>query len=138
MYTTPGFKPGPGDELTTRTLTVFFGVLEQLLRVGVTTVAEAAFRDRLWRPGLEPLRELAQLRIVHCTVDPDVALERTLRRRRENSVRRAHADPRPQAAAAHNEFDRVSVDVPWIEVDTTDGYTPELDTVVAFVNSGRS
>ena len=32
-----GFAAGPGDELTARTLPVFFGVLEVLLRAGVTT-----------------------------------------------------------------------------------------------------
>jgi hypothetical protein len=36
---------------------------------GVTTVAEAAFQDHVWRPRLEPLLDLAQLRIVHCIVD---------------------------------------------------------------------
>jgi predicted kinase len=51
MHAVPGFAPGPGDELTMRTLPVFFGVLELLLRAGVTTVAEAAFQDRLWRLG---------------------------------------------------------------------------------------
>jgi predicted kinase len=34
------FVPGSGDELTARTLPVFFGVLEVLLRAGVTTVAD--------------------------------------------------------------------------------------------------
>ena len=52
-----------------RTLPVFFGVLELLLRAGVTTVAEAAFQDRIWRPRLEALRGLARFRVVHCTVD---------------------------------------------------------------------
>src|SRR6266851_3009325 len=52
MQATPGFVPRPGDELTARTLPVFFGVLELLLRAGVTTVAEAAFQDRVWRPDL--------------------------------------------------------------------------------------
>ena len=32
-----GFVAAPGDELTARTLPVFFGVLEVLLRAGVTT-----------------------------------------------------------------------------------------------------
>ena len=54
VHATPGFVPGPGDELTARTLPVFFGVLELLLRAGVTTVAEAAFQDRVWNPRLEP------------------------------------------------------------------------------------
>jgi hypothetical protein len=65
--------PAPGDELTLRTLPVFFGVLELLLRAGVTVVAEAAFQDRIWRPRLEPLQSLARFRIVHCTVAAEVA-----------------------------------------------------------------
>jgi predicted kinase len=138
VHAAPGFVPEPGDELTMRTLPTFFGVLELLLRAGVTTVAEAAFQDRLWRPGLEPLRILAQIRIVHCTVDADVALDRKRRRRAENPLRRAHADPRSEDAAAHalghDAFDRVSVDASWIEVNTTDGYDPGLSKVVAFVN----
>src|SRR6266478_1601957 len=54
----PGFTPGEGDELSLRTLTVFFGVLRLLLEAGVTTVAEAAFQDRVWHPRLEPLLPL--------------------------------------------------------------------------------
>jgi hypothetical protein len=114
-------------------------VLAVLLRTGVTAVAEAAFQDRLWRPGLEPLRRLAQIRIVHCVVEADVALARTLRRWQENPLRRAHGGPPCADAAAHalghNGFDRVSVDAPpWIEVDTTYSYDPTLEEVVAFVN----
>jgi predicted kinase len=138
VHATPGFVPAPGDELTMRTLPTFFGVLGLLLRAGVTTVAEAAFQDRAWRPGLESLRGLAQVRVVHCVADADVTLERTLRRRAENPLRRAHADPGPLDAAAHavghNTFDRISVDAPWIEVDTMDGCKPGLVEIVAFVN----
>ena len=138
-YSSPGFVPAPADELTMRTLPVFFGVLELLLRAGVTTVAEAAFQDHVWRPYLEPLHGLAQLRIVHCVVTHDVAFRRVLQRGQDNPVRRAHADPRPDHDVAdfarhRNAFDRVSVEAPWIEVDTTDGYKPGLDDIVRFVN----
>lgn len=133
-----GFVPGPGDELTMRTLPTFFGVLELLLRAGVTTVAEAAFQDRLWHPGLEPLQGLAQIRIVHCTVDAERAFRRQLHRKENDPLRQAHADPGPHDAAEHalrhNAFDRVSLDVPWIEVNTTDGYRPGLGEIVAFAN----
>lgn len=67
-HATPGSRPSRGDELTMRTLPVFFGVLELLLRAGVTTVAEAAFQDKVWRPHLEPLRDLAQIRIDRVSV----------------------------------------------------------------------
>lgn len=52
-----------------RTLRTFFGVLELLLAAGVRTVAEAAYQDRWWRPGLETPRDRAEIRIAHCSVD---------------------------------------------------------------------
>jgi predicted kinase len=140
VHVAPGFVAGPGDELTMRTLPVFFGVLEVLLSAGVTTVAEAAFQDHVWRPRLEPLRDLAQIRIVHCTVAADVAFQRSLRRGEENPLRAAHADPGPgdaaQRARAHEAFNRVSIEAPWIEADTTDGYRPGLREIVAFASRG--
>nr|WP_243876174.1 ATP-binding protein [Streptomyces sp. 846.5] len=139
VHATPDFMPGPSDALTLRTLPTFFGVLELLLRAGVTTVAEAAFQDRVWRSGLEPLAGLARIRIVHCTVDPDVALARKLRRREAEPLRRAHADPEPGDpavhAAAHNGFNRLSLNAPCIEVDSTDGYRPGLEALAEFANS---
>jgi predicted kinase len=130
-----GFVATPGDELTMRTLPTFFGVLELLLKAGATTVAEAAFQDRVWRPRLEGFRGLARLRIVHCLADVDVAWTRVQRRLDENPLRQAHADPRDPAVHAtwHNAFQRVAVDAPFLEVDTTDGYRPGLDEIVAFV-----
>jgi len=138
VHASPGFVPAAGDELTVRTLPVFFGVLELLLRAGVTTVAEAAFQDVVWRPRLEPLRGLAELRIVQCVVDGDVALHRIRRRRAGNPLRRAHVDGAAGYDArqrlGHDAFDRVSIDAPQIDVDTADGYRPGLDEIVAFVN----
>lgn len=140
VCSSPGFVPVPGDELTARTLPVFFAVVELLLRAGVTTVADAAFQDHVWRPRLEPLRGVARLRIVHCMVATDIAFRRVLQRGEDNPVRRAHADPRPghdlaEFARQRDAFDRVSVEAPWIEVDTTDGYKPGLDEIVRFVTS---
>jgi len=67
-----------------------------------------------------------------------VAFQRSLRRREENPLRLAHADPGPPDAADHarfhDAFDRVSLDAPWVEVDTTDGYRPGLAEIVAFIN----
>jgi predicted kinase len=137
-HATRGFTPAQGDELTIRTLPAFFGVIELLLKAGVTTVAEAAFQDRVWRPRLTPLLPLASIRIVHCAVDPEVAVGRILRRRSANPVREAHADPDPADAADYlrqlHEFDRVALDVPSIEVDTTSGYRPGMPEIVALIN----
>ncbi len=138
VHATPGFVPAPSDELTRRTLPVFFGVLELLLAAGVTTVAEAAFQDHVWRPRLESLRNVARIRIVQCVVAGDVAFARALRRGQDDPLRRAHADPGPGDAAQHRRshlaFNRLSMAAPSLEVDTTDGYRPGLSQIVAFVN----
>jgi predicted kinase len=132
VHATPGFTAGPGDELTQRTLPVFFEVLGLLIRAGVTTVAEAAFQDHVWRPRLAELSEHARLRVVHCVVPATLATERITRRAAE-PARLAHADPVGQAQA-HEGFRRVAVDAPWLEVDTSAGYRPALAEIVAFVN----
>ncbi|GAA2706369.1 hypothetical protein ACFY2R_27710 [Micromonospora olivasterospora] len=72
------FTAAPSDELTLRTLPTFFTVLQLLLTAGVTTVAEAAFQDRLWRPGWPaPQRHAASLR--QTMGDETVKLTRTTR-----------------------------------------------------------
>jgi predicted kinase len=132
-----GFEAAPGDPLTQRTLPLFFDVLRMLLTAGVTVVAEAAFQDRLWRPGLEPLAELAQLRIVQCTVDPAVARERH-RSAVDARGRSAHAQIIGKGIEdwerAYASFERISVSAPSIDVDTTDGYAPDLAEILDFVN----
>jgi predicted kinase len=136
----PGFVASEGDELTKRTLPVFFGVVGLLVRAGVSTVAEAAFQDHVWRPGLEPLLELSDLRIVQCFVPAEVALRRARERSVRDPVRRAHADPDPERnpadfARRYAAFARLSVDAPSIDVDTTDGYRPEVRAITQFVRS---
>jgi predicted kinase len=131
------FDAAAGDPLTQRTLPLFFDVLRVLLTAGVTVVAEAAFQDRLWRPGLVPLSELAHLRIVQCHADPAVGRERR-RAELEAGGRRAHAQIIGQEIEdwerAFAAFDRVSIPAPSIDVDTTEGYAPELTEIVEFVN----
>ncbi|MFG3700626.1 AAA family ATPase [Micromonospora sp. NPDC047620] len=141
VHAADDFIAAPIDELTLRTLPTFFQVLELLLTAGVTTVAEAAFQDRLWRPHLRPLGELADIRVVHCQIAAEMAWDRIQQRQEESSTRRAHADAflidQHVHTAGHDSFDRVRLDVPEFEVDTSDGYRPGLDEIVAFVNAGK-
>jgi predicted kinase len=129
----PGFVPATSDPLTLRTYDTFFANLDLLLRAEVTTVAEAAFQHRLWTEGLARLAGRPDLRVVRCRLDPEEARTRMLRRRTEQSTRAAHADLEHLAAAAP--FTPLSLDVPTLDVDTTDGYRPRLDDVLAFCRS---
>ncbi|WP_241998341.1 AAA family ATPase [Kribbella sp. VKM Ac-2569] len=134
-HATPGFVPGPGDPLTMRTLSTFFDVLGLLIGRGTTVVAEAAFQDRLWNPGLSPLLGRADVRIVHCTVPAEVALERITTRSSSDPRRSAHEDAQISADArlrTHNSFQPIDLPVPSITLDTT--AEPSIEEVLAFLS----
>lgn len=126
----PGFVPATSDPLTMRTYGTFFANLDLLLRSEVTTVAEAAFQHRLWAEGLAHLDGPADLRVIRCRIDEDLARDRMRRRRAEQSTRSVHADLEHLAEATP--FVSLTLDVPTVEVDTTTGYRPALSAVVEF------
>ncbi len=126
----PGFVPATGDPLTLRTFGTFFANLDLLLRAEVTTVAEAAFQHPLWTQGLAELDGLADLKLIRCRLDAEEARIRMQRRRTEQRARAAHADLEHLAAGAP--FAPLTLEVPTLDVDTSDSYRPELEVVLGF------
>jgi hypothetical protein len=129
--------PKPGDEQTRRALSAFFDVLRLLLERGVTVVAEAAFQDHVWTPNLAPLASLAELRVVQCHTDAATARRRVAER---VATRRVHTDDAlldalKQGDRYSGDFRRVAIQAPAIDVDTTDGYKPTIEELVAFVET---
>jgi len=129
----------PGDEIERRVYEAFFETVELLLRRGVTLVAEAAFQHKNWAPKLEPLREIARVRIVLCDVDPQRARSRHVERSAADPERaRFHHDRAMQADEAGRalpiaEYDPPKIDgVPTLVVDTSDGYWPDFQAIVTF------
>ncbi|QNE22951.1 ATP-binding protein [Kribbella qitaiheensis] len=138
VHATPDFVQSASDPLSLRTLSTFFDVIGLLIGRGTTVVAEAAFQDRLWRPGLAPLLGSADVRIIQCTVSPEAALDRIATRTAGNPLRRAHEDPHtpPDLDAlrrVQTNFDPITLPVPTLGVDTTDGYHPALPEILAFL-----
>ncbi|SDR91099.1 AAA family ATPase [Microlunatus soli] len=129
----PGFAAATSDPLTMRTFPLFFDCVRLLLAGGVTVVAEAAFQHRLWVQGLTPLLELAEeVRVIRCRTGEEVLLHRRSSRLAEVATRSAHADT--EAMRVNPDWDAIHLDVPTLDVDTTDGYQPALDAIVDFAN----
>ncbi len=126
----PGFVPATSDPLTLRTYELFFETIELFLKAEVTLVAEAAFQHTLWWRGLEPLTGLAKLRVLRCQVSKEVARQRMQTRLARTTTRAAHADGAHLAAAAS--FDAIHLDAPTLDVDTGDGWRPDLREIVTF------
>lgn len=131
-------KPATKDWVSQLTFDTFFRTIEILASSGVTLVAEAAFQDKRWRIGLEPLLHLVDLRIVHCCVPAELAAQRVTRRR----LRQPNAPHERRARAAGDlgeqprapgPFERVSLPAPTLHVDTADEYDPPLDDIIAFI-----
>ena len=82
----------------------------------------------------------ARLRIVQCHADPALGRQR---RRMAADVTRAAAHARiigdevEDWRREYASFERLSLAAPSIDVDTSDGLTPNLEEIVAFVNDGR-
>lgn len=133
----PGYRSGGDDPLNRPTLDAFFGTLKVLLEARVTLVAEAAFQDRLWRPNLEPLTGLARFRVIRCTTTAGIAHARIVQRAGEDAHRAAHGDQDLLKAIAAGEhsldaFVPISLDVPTLTVDTSDGYEPGIHAIADF------
>lgn len=127
----PGFVADVSDPLTMRTFPLFFATLELLLQGGVTIVGDAAFQHRLWSRGLQPLIELAELRVIRCAADDEVMLQRRRERTTSVATRAAHADS-GTLEAVDPAWDAIHLDVATLDVNTTDGYRPTLDEIAAF------
>jgi predicted kinase len=131
------YEPAPDDVLTRRALFVFFEVIRLLLDRRVSIVAEAAFQDQLWKPNLEELRHVADLRVVQSHTELATARRRIVERA---GSRNAHNDWALVDALQHGDsyledFERLSLTAPSIDVDTTEGYNPTIEELVAFINS---
>jgi predicted kinase len=138
VHATSGYRASLSHDLNLRTLATFFDVVRLLLNAGVTVVAEAAFQDRVWRPRLEPLLDLATLRIIRCTVRADAHAR--VARRLDTSPRRAAHDDRAYLhtrvpdGEPPDRFGWIRLPAPVLDVDTTDGYDPQLADIVAFID----
>lgn len=127
----PGFVAAVSDPLTARTYPLFFQILRLLLEGGVTVVGEAAFQHTLWSQGLEPLLGLAELRVVRCSADGEVMLQRRRDRTASVATRAAHFDS-GTLLAIDPDWDAIHLEVPTLDVDTTNGYSPSLQDIVTF------
>jgi predicted kinase len=120
---------------------VFWSTARDLVDAGVSLVIEAAFHREYAGAEFERLHHRADLRVVWCHAEPEVALSRY--RARAPLRHPAHADERSAERMSHPAFDRTIYDPPpgpWplLVVDTSGSEpSPALATVCATLMEGR-
>ncbi len=135
------------DELRTRlvprSFDLFYTTIAQWLQAGTSLIAEYGF-DRRTQADLATVIPLATTVVVHC-VAPDLLCQRRFmqREQRDDKIR-------PDRLAGMQErivegtdpwtrFQPLTLPLPTLHVDTTDGYTPTLPVICAFCrDSGAS
>ena len=128
-----------GHPVGQRAWALFVSTLELFLSEGVSVIGEQAFEVARATETLAPLLEMADVRIVHACPPDEVCEARFRRRAVEAAERRvAHPDAEVIALFDRGDFDwRIwdppRVDAPVLRVDTSDGYDPDLEAIVAFL-----
>lgn len=132
LVCTAGDGGEPDADLQRHATDTFFEALALLLGRGVSVVAEAAFQHRVWAPRLQPLREVARVRVVLCEVAPELADERKIARGLNDPSRIQFHPEGAGHGGATASYDPPRLDLPTLRVDTSDGYQPDFDTIVEF------
>lgn len=115
---------------------IFFKNVEFLLSENVSLVAEAAFQHHVWEPQVTKWKKLADIFLIICEIDADVATQRHIKRGVDEPQRELyHGDnkvvhfKKTGEVLPPGEYTPPSLDVPTLKVSTLDGYDPELDRI---------
>lgn len=144
VHTTGGTHASLGKDINRQLYDIFFDTVDFVVSKGVSVVIEAAFQHPLWFPKLTHLAEVARVALVVCTIQPELAQTRANERVLADPTReRFHGDRVVSAVndgveASHRPYEPPHMDLPTLIVDTTDGYKPALDQIVAFAMAGDS
>lgn len=141
LVNTLGEIHGPARDIQWQTNQAFFSAIQLVLKHRVTLVAEAAFQHDVWVPELEALKQIAYIRIVICSIDPQLARARHIARGLADPGREHFHDDRPVKAAREGRqlplesYDPPNLQVPRLNVDTTEGYKPAFESIVSFARA---
>ena len=112
----------------------FFESILLLLKSNISCVAESAFQHKLWLSQYEALSEKAAVKLLICRTDKVIANRRFLDRKNEDPLREYfHGDSSISSENDEYEYTPPQFPVPVLEVDTTEGYKPNLEEIVFFI-----
>jgi predicted kinase len=135
----------PSRELVHPSFALFWRLIDEQVQTGVGVVAETNLHRGTSEPSVRALAERADVALVHCLTSREVSMRRFAERFEQGQRHWCFDDGARirglRAGAADPAWDRaqpLNLGLRTLVVDTTDGYQPDLDTIVAFVRSTRA
>ena len=122
---------------------VYSELISELLRSGVGVVAECNYHRGISEPELRPVAALGTPVIVHCQVSRELSVRRFIERHQLALPERRYGFDGDRIAGLERGIPQdawelaepVEIGAPVLRVDTTDGYNPDLDGIVAWVRA---
>lgn len=118
---------------------VLFEIAANLLDATVGVIVESNFRRGHSEPDLLPLVKRASAILLHCRISHDETVRRYLHRATHEDRHAGHFDQLAVADLAQDltagKYEPLNLDVPTLVIDTTDGYSPDLNQIGRFVAS---
>lgn len=118
---------------------LLFAITDASLSAGHGLVIESNFRRGISEPNLVRRVAAARAALVHCEASPDVVVERYRSRHARGERHRVHRDDDRlgglQEDLATGRFDPLDLGIEPIRVDTSAGYKPALEEIVARIRT---
>jgi hypothetical protein len=121
---------------------VFYEVVRRLLDAGAGVVAETNFHTGASEPALRRLAERRHAVLVHCHAPRALTFQRFRERLASGERHPYFMDEAPlaeiaagQLPAAWSRAVPLDIGIPRLDVDTSDGYSPGLEEIAAFIRS---
>jgi predicted kinase len=140
---TEGVAATHGGSVAERSFASLFGCARILLDARCSLIIEAAFHRSRFEADAAGLFERAEVRLICCAVETDVAARRYEHRARAGGPARfAHPDTlvieqMRSGRFGWGSYDLAPIGLPSLNVDTTDAYVPGLDEIAQFATGPR-
>lgn len=116
----------------------FFQAIELLISKGISIIIEAAFQHKLWEPGLSHYLNKAEVRIIICTINHDIAKSRFINRVINDPGREKYHGEKlvgisRETASLIEQYETLEMPAPTLQVDTTNEYIPGIREIINFI-----
>jgi predicted kinase len=109
---------------------VFFRTIELLLTNKVSVIAEAAFQHKVWEPEITCFKKYADVFVILCEIDAEVAAKRHIERSVHDAMRGFfHGDKQTESVLLPAGYEPPRLEVSTIKVCTLNGYDPDLEEI---------
>ena len=128
-------------ELSAASYAVLYSIIEQLLKANLNLIVESNFSHGKSEPEVIRIAANARIAQIHCLTSHEEVFRRYRERAESGTRHPGHHDTDPETLAdletslRGSRHEPLMLDAPLLIVDTTNGYRPGIEEIVAFAKN---